>query len=133
MKPKAVVLFDGMCEFCKRGVALWKRLDWRGRLAFQDCRDTANLPHCAEPLDRHRMLEEMHVVTPDRKHALRGYAAIRWMAWRVPLGWPVAPLMYLPGVPWLGNRAYRWIARRRYRLVPCSHGECRIHFGERKE
>ena len=126
MTPRAVVLFDGECAFCRRGVAVLRRLDWLGRLHFQDARDVANLPPCATPLDPHRLLEEMHVVTPDRKRALAGYAALRWLAWRVPPGWPVAPLLYLPGVPWLGNRLYRWVARNRFQLVPCSHGECRV-------
>jgi predicted DCC family thiol-disulfide oxidoreductase YuxK len=126
MTSKAVVLFDGQCAFCRRGVGILRRLDWLGRLHFQDARDVAHLPPCADPLDPHRLLEEMHVVTPDRTRALAGYAALRWLAWRVPFGWPVAPFLYLPGVPWLGNRLYRWVARNRFKLVPCDHGACRV-------
>ena len=125
-RPKAIVLYDGLCRFCQRGVRILKRLDWRGRLSYQDCRDTANLPPCAEPLELPRMLEEMHVVTPDRRHALHGYRAVRWLLWRLPLGWPVTPLLYIPGVPWLGNKVYRWIARHRYELVPCKDGVCTL-------
>jgi predicted DCC family thiol-disulfide oxidoreductase YuxK len=122
-----VVLYDGMCPFCQRAVRLLKRLDWFKRLRYQDCRDTAHWPPCAAPLDLKRLLAEMHVVTPDRQRALAGYRAIRWMAWRLPLLVPVAPLLYVPGVPWLGNKLYLWIAKHRYDLIPCDDGGCRIN------
>lgn len=123
---RAIVLHDGLCRFCQRGVRILKRLDWLRRLRFQDCRDVANLPPSAEPLDPRRLLEEMHVVTPDRKHALHGYRAVRWLAWRLPLGWPVAPLLYFPGVPWLGSKVYLWVARNRFKIVPCKDGICTV-------
>jgi predicted DCC family thiol-disulfide oxidoreductase YuxK len=128
---KAVVLYDGTCPFCQRGVRTLKRLDWLGRLRYQDARDTAHLPPCEAPLDPNRLLEEMHVVAPDRKRAYAGYRAFRWLAWRLPPLWPVAPLMYVPGMPWLGNRAYRWVARHRFDLAPCEDGVCRVHRGGR--
>jgi predicted DCC family thiol-disulfide oxidoreductase YuxK len=123
---KAVVLYDGGCPLCQRGVRLLKRLDWLHRFHGQDCRDTANLPRCDEPLNPVRLLEEMHLVTPDRKRAYSGFRAFRWMAWRMPLTWGIAPLLYLPGVPWLGRKAYLWVARNRYDLVPCRDGACEV-------
>jgi predicted DCC family thiol-disulfide oxidoreductase YuxK len=124
--PQAVVLFDGQCPLCQRAVRLLKRLDWLKRLQFRDCRDTANLPTCDEPLDPKRLLEEMHLVTPDRTRAYAGYRAFRWIAWRLPLTWGLAPLLYVPGVPWLGHKLYLRVARNRYNLVPCKDGVCRV-------
>jgi predicted DCC family thiol-disulfide oxidoreductase YuxK len=122
---KAIVLYDGMCPFCRRSVRILKALDWLGRLRYQDARDTAHLPACDAPLDPKRLLEEMHVVTPDRKRTHAGYRAFRWLAWRLPPLWPIAPLMSIPGMLWLGNRAYLWVARHRFDLVPCE-GVCRL-------
>jgi predicted DCC family thiol-disulfide oxidoreductase YuxK len=68
----------------------------------------------------------MRVVTPDRKRAYAGFKAFRWMSWRMPLTWPLAPWLYLPGVPWLGHRVYLWIARNRFKLVPCKDGVCQL-------
>ena len=51
---------------------------------------------------------------------------IRWMAWRIPVLWWLAPLLYLPGVPWLGRKLYRWVAKNRYDLVPCKDGVCAL-------
>lgn len=122
---RAVVLFDGLCPLCQKIVTRLRRFDWRGRLHFQDARDVPNLPRTHPPLDPVKLLDEMHLVTPSGV-IYAGYAAFRWMAWRIPLLWPLAPLLYLPGVPWVGRRAYLWVARRRYRLVPCSHGVCQL-------
>ncbi len=129
---KGVVLYDGMCALCQRGVRILKKLDWFKRLHYQDCRDTANLPPSAIPLTPKRLLEEMHVVTPDRKHAPAGYKAFRWMAWRLPLTLPIAPLLYVPGVPWLGNKIYLWVAKNRYNLVPCDDGGCQVRLPAKK-
>jgi predicted DCC family thiol-disulfide oxidoreductase YuxK len=130
---KAVVLYDGMCRFCRGAVRLLRRLDWLGRLRYQDCRDTDGWPPSAVPLALEALLAEMHVVTPDRARAPAGYRAVRWLAWRLPLAWPVAPLMYVPGALWLGNRGYRWIAKHRYDLVPCDDGGCRVPPQTRKK
>ena len=123
---KGIVLYDGDCPLCQRSVAVVKKLDWLGRLAYGNARDTDRLPPSAVPLDPQRMLEEMHVVTPDRRRAFAGFRAFRWIAWRLPALWPVAPLLYLPGVPWLGNRVYRWVAKNRFGLVPCRDGACHV-------
>ncbi len=126
-KGKGVVLFDGMCPLCQRGVRILKRLDWFKCLHCQDCRDKARWPPCAEPLDMERLLEEMHAVVPNRSRAIAGYKAFRWMAWRLPLAVPIAPLLYIPGVPWIGNKMYLWVARNRYDLVPCEDGVCQLN------
>ena len=125
-KGKGIVLYDGQCLLCQRSVRILKRLDWLRRFHFQDCRDTTNLPKTAMPLDHERLLEQMHVVTPDRKRAYAGYRAFRWMAWRIPATWWLAPLMYIPGVPWLGSKLYLGVARNRFHLLPCKDGGCEL-------
>jgi predicted DCC family thiol-disulfide oxidoreductase YuxK len=124
---KGVVLYDGQCPFCRRSVRSLKRLDWLKKFHFQDCNDAANLPKSAVPLDPDKLLEEMHLVTPDRERVHAGFGAFRWMAWRIPVLFPFAWMLYVPGVPWLGNKMYRWVAKNRYGLVPCDEdGVCRL-------
>ncbi len=120
----AVVLYDGECPLCLKSVALLKRLDWLRRLRFENARTANALP----ALGPARLLEQMHLILPDGRRVRVGFEAFRWMAWRLPLLMPIAPGLYLPGVPAIGKRAYRWIARNRFRLVPCSEGECRVPF-----
>lgn len=123
---KAVVLYDGACPLCRRSVRILQKLDWLNKLHPQDARDVANLPPCEVLLVPKKLLEEMHVVTPDRRHAPAGFRAFRWLAWRLPLAWPLAPLLYLPGAAWLGGKVYRWVARNRFNLVPCKDGVCHL-------
>ena len=123
---KGVVLFDGMCPLCRKSVAILKRLDWLRRLSYHDARDFEHLPESAVPLEQERMLQEMHLVTPDRKKVYAGFHAFRWIAGRLPLLWAIWPLLFLPGVPWLGRRVYRWVAKNRYNLVPCHDGACAL-------
>lgn len=127
---KAVVLYDGACPLCQRSVRILKRLDWLKKLHFQDARDTKHLPPSEVPLVPRRLLEEMHVVTPDRKQVYAGFKAFRWMAWRLPLTVLFAPFLYIPGVPWVGNKVYLWVARNRFKLVPCKDGVCSIPGGK---
>ena len=123
-RSQAQVLYDGQCPLCLKSVALLKRLDWLGRLRYLDARDRENLP-VAEPSPG-RFLEEMHLLTPGGQRLLSGFAALRWIAWRLPLLWPIAPLLWLPGMAAVGQRLYLWVARRRFRLVPCHGGVCTI-------
>jgi predicted DCC family thiol-disulfide oxidoreductase YuxK len=123
---KGIVLFDGECSLCQRSVRILKRLDWLEKLHFQSARDTEHLPVTSVILDNAKMLEEMHLLTPSRDVAYAGFRAFRWISWRIPLLMPFAPFMYLPGVPWLGNRVYLWVARNRLKLVPCHDGVCEL-------
>ena len=120
------MLYDGACPLCRKSVALLRRLDWLGRLHDQNAREVEKLPPCREPLDPGRLLVEMHVVTPDRRRAYAGFRAFRWLAWRLPAVAPFAPLLYLPGVPWVGSKVYRWVAKNRFQLVPCGDGGCKV-------
>jgi len=123
---KGHVLYDGHCPLCLKSVGMLKRLDWLGRLDYVNARDREHLPAGGAALDPDKLLQEMHVLTPDGRRLYHGFAALRWIAWRLPLMWPVAPLLYLPGVPRLGQHLYLWVARNRFRLVPCHGGVCTL-------
>src|SRR6185437_8697135 len=131
LAPRARVLFDGHCPFCRKSVALLRRLDWMHQLQYVDVRDPAALPAEAAGLAPERLLEEMHVLTPDGRQVYHGFAALRWLAWRLPLLWFMVPWLYVPGIPALGQRLYLWVARHRFQLVPCHGGVCTVHFPRR--
>lgn len=123
---RAVVLFDGDCAFCRRSIRVLQSLDWFNRLAYQSARETDRLPATAVPLDPQKLIEEMHVVPRGGVGVRAGFSAFRWIAWRLPATVLLAPFLYIPGVLWLGNRAYRWVARNRFQLVPCENGACQV-------
>jgi predicted DCC family thiol-disulfide oxidoreductase YuxK len=122
----ALLLYDGDCALCRKGVARLRTLDWLGVLRYADARDPSRVPVIDPPLVPARLLEEMHLLPAKGGRVYHGFAAFRWLAWRLPLLWPLAPFLYLPGVPALGQRLYLWVARNRFRLVPCHGGVCTL-------
>jgi predicted DCC family thiol-disulfide oxidoreductase YuxK len=123
---KARVLYDGDCAFCCKSIALLRKLDWLGNLEYVNVRDgTQSI--LKEPLIAAApLLEQMHVLPREANALYGGYRAIRFIAWRLPLTWPLAPFLYLPGMTWLGQKIYLWIARNRFKIIPCEHGACRV-------
>ncbi|MEX0878117.1 MAG: DCC1-like thiol-disulfide oxidoreductase family protein [Thermoanaerobaculia bacterium] len=97
-------------------MALLRRLDIRKRIAFRDAlRDWPRIQREFPALTQEQCLESMHVATP-RGRIHSGFDAYRALAWALPLAWPVAPFLYVPGVPWVGRRVYAAVAARRRRL-----------------
>jgi len=129
---QGIVLYDGTCAFCRASVGLISRLDWLDRLSFQDATDRASWPKTTVSLEMTQLMDQMHLITPDRARSFAGFRAFRWMAGRLPLLWPVVPFMYIPGVPQLGQRVYMLIAKYRYNLVPCIDGVCSIPINKNK-
>jgi predicted DCC family thiol-disulfide oxidoreductase YuxK len=123
---QAVVLYDGECPLCRKTTGVLERFDWFGRLRFHNCRDAAGIPTHSAHLDPARTIQEMHVLTPDRTAAYSGFRAVRWIAGRVPVLWPLYPLLFIPGMAKVGQRLYLWVARNRFHLLPCRGGVCTI-------
>ncbi len=108
-------VYDGSCGLCGKTVAVLRRLDLGGRLEYYDAfagwpRVQADFPSLVQD----DCLRTMHVVT-DRGRVETGFDAYRAIAWSLPLAWPIAPLLWVPGVPWLGRRVYATVAARRHR------------------
>jgi predicted DCC family thiol-disulfide oxidoreductase YuxK len=78
--------------------------------------------------------QAMHLVLPGGR-VVAGAAAVRVLLRRSRWAFPLAWAWYLPGVPWLADRAYRWVAAHRYlflgRTAPadCTGDSCAIHLG----
>lgn len=123
---KAKILYDGQCPLCLKSVAGLKRLDWLKVCEFANARESQVLADLQVDVSPERLLEEMHLLTPKNQKVLHGFAAFRWLSWRLPACWLIAPFLYLPGVPWLGQKLYLWVARNRFRLVPCHGGVCTL-------
>ena len=64
-------------------------------------------------------MRSMHAVS-DTGRITAGFDAVRSVASRLPLFWPLAVIGYLPGVAWAGRRVYNWVAATRPRDVACT-------------
>jgi predicted DCC family thiol-disulfide oxidoreductase YuxK len=108
-------LYDGSCGICRRTVAVLACLDVFRRIEFHDAlHDWPSLREAFPSLRQEDCLETMHVVTASGE-VKTGFDAYRAISWAIPLLWPVAPFLYLPGVPFVGRRVYARVARNRHR------------------
>ena len=124
-KSKAAVLFDGDCALCCKSRDLLQRFDWNHNLRYVNMRDESALEQEDVTPPDGDWLGQMHVVAREGKmHS--GYYAIRWILWRLPMLCWIAPFLYIPGIPPLGEKAYLWVAKNRFRLVPCHNGVCSL-------
>jgi predicted DCC family thiol-disulfide oxidoreductase YuxK len=118
----AAILYDGRCSLCMNSIKLVKKLDWLHRFVFRDLNLRDEIARDYPNLDASTSLEEMHVILPGGRR-LSGFFAFREIARNLPLGWPIWPLLYVPGVPYFGVRVYRFVARNRSR----NGFACEIH------
>ena len=110
------VWYDGACPLCVREIALMRKLDKRGRIAFLNLSD----PTSSCPLDRDLLLARFHASENGRM--LSGAAAFAAM-WRVipllrPLGLVARQPQILALLEWLylrfltvRPRLQRWVAQ----------------------
>ncbi len=118
---KLTIYYDGHCGLCKRTINVLLELDWLQRLHPQNAlelTETDPIHAYAEPSD---LVESMHALSqaPDAKPR-DGYAAYQQIAWRVPLLWPLAAIMWLPPIAMIGRTIYRCVADSRACKVDSS-------------
>jgi predicted DCC family thiol-disulfide oxidoreductase YuxK len=128
------VVYDGNCNFCIKSITILQKLDWLKKLEYVDFRKL-NLPNIQVPITPEALEQEMHVIgvkvynvagiSAKTWQVYKGFKAIRQIMWRLPACWPLLPLTYIPGVPFLGQKLYLKIAKNRFNLTPCK-GECKI-------
>ncbi len=107
-----IVYFDGDCGFCTRSVEVVMHLDLFKRIQFQNFRAKETKKVAGFPFDR----AEHEVVTQVNGKWLGGYDAFRVIFRCLPLTFLFAPLLYLPPVPQIGKRVYKWVAKNRHFL-----------------
>jgi predicted DCC family thiol-disulfide oxidoreductase YuxK len=119
------VLYDGQCRFCRSQIALLRRLDAFASLRFTSFHDEQVARDFPE-LPQERLREEMVVV--DRAGTARGGAeAVRYLSRRLPLLWPLALPLHVPGSLPVWRSLYALVARNRYRIAGrCDDGSCRL-------
>ena len=125
MNPNTV-LYDDECSFCTFQMKVLSWLDWGNRFALVPGTDPRT--HSLAPqLTAQQLNEAIHCVTAEGS-IHRGARAIRFIAMRLPLLWPLALLLWMPGVILIAERVYAVISRNRQhisRLFGCK-GACAL-------
>ena len=119
------VLYDGRCRFCRSQIAVLRRLDLRGRLAFTSLHDPSVATSFPE-LTQDDLLAQMYVVSSTGQ-ARGGAEAVRYLSRTLPLLWPAAVLLHVPGSLPLWKALYAFVARHRLKIAgSCDDGSCKI-------
>jgi len=115
----ATVFFDGSCAFCRAGIRLARRLFPNPAFRWLPLQ-TSGVPEQLG-LPESVLLTEMKIQLANG-HVLGGIDAWNYLLRSVWWAWPVGILLSLPGLHWLGQAGYRWVARHRY----CLGGSCAL-------
>ncbi|MCX7404046.1 MAG: DUF393 domain-containing protein [Planctomycetia bacterium] len=124
------VLYDGKCRFCRSQIAILRRLDLMGRFLFTSLHEASVAQDFPEvPYDD--LMSQMFIV--DRSGRARGGAeAVRYLSRKLPLLWPLAICLHIPGTLPLWQHLYAVIARNRMTIAgkyfegSCDDGTCRL-------
>jgi predicted DCC family thiol-disulfide oxidoreductase YuxK len=109
-----LVLYDDACPLCTFQMKVLTWLDWFNALCLLPI-SSPRAADLAPTVQREDLLEAIHCLTP-RGEIHRGARCIRYLSLRLPLAIPVALVLWIPGVIWVAEKIYAWIARNRYLL-----------------
>ena len=127
MNPsRHTVLYDGECMFCtfQSRVITW--LDWLHKVSLVPIADP-RAKEIAPNIAAEDLHEAMHCVAKNGR-IYKGARCIRFISLRMPLAFPVALLLWIPGMIYIAEIIYKFISRRRYaisRMFGCK-GACAI-------
>jgi predicted DCC family thiol-disulfide oxidoreductase YuxK len=108
------VFYDGGCGICRKTVSVLHHVDLLRRCdVFDIVNEWPQIETRFSKLDRTACFDDMHVITGGGA-IYRGFDAYRSLAWTLPLCWPLLPILYLPPVPWVGRKIYRYVATHRH-------------------
>ena len=121
------VLYDGACNLCRASVTRVRRLDSGGRIELLDLRGAS----VAVRFPQVNLEEAMRLMQAvDRSgHVYSGADAWARIGLTLP-GWRfMAWVILVPGIHFVAQRVYAWIARNRYRWNReiCEDGTCALH------
>jgi predicted DCC family thiol-disulfide oxidoreductase YuxK len=126
------VIYDGYCVLCQQSRKIVQTLDWLKRVEFLDLHNWDEVSNRYPALDYETAMGQMQVVEPNgTMHS--GFDGVRRLLRELPLTFPIWLLLQIPGMKWVGDRVYRFIARNRYRInkafgAPvCENGVCKLH------
>ncbi len=122
-----VVIYDGECKFCTASIVALRRLDGQGRLRFLSLHDPSVRVDFPD-LTYDMLMAQMWIVTVDGMR-FPGADGVKYLTRRLPILYPLAPLMHIPFSMPVWRWLYRFVARNRYRIAGkgCSDGSCRLH------
>jgi predicted DCC family thiol-disulfide oxidoreductase YuxK len=106
------VVYDGDCKLCRRTIASLRTLDILGRVRYVNALDDdARAAPEMRQLSADALARDLYAFEDGKVYA--GFEAYRVLAARIPVLWPLLPLLYVRPVPAVARRVYRRVADHR--------------------
>lgn len=121
------LIWDDSCKFCERSKIIISFFDIRKRVFPVGKSKRMTVPEeWTKGYDDNAFEKGLFVrgLGHDDRPAY-GFYALRRLCWCLPIGWLFLPLLYIPGIPWIGAKLYAWVAKNRKKLGGCSD-ECSL-------
>jgi predicted DCC family thiol-disulfide oxidoreductase YuxK len=114
-RGSTTVVWDDSCDFCRGWVTWFRRLDWLGALRFVPL---SGLPQPGIGVRPDDAAAAMHAVND--ASTTSGFRAVIQILGVLPISFLWAPLLEIPPIRAVGDRAYRAVALRRTCRLPVA-------------
>ena len=111
----AQIIYDGHCKFCRSTIVKLRVMDLFGTLRGVDYQTHPDVSRLHPHLTREIAHSQIHLVEPGGRLSA-GFSVFRRLCLKLPMLYPLIPLVYFPGSGVVGPVLYRWVANNRYLL-----------------
>ena len=130
--PQApTVLYDGTCNLCIKQVKFWRRISYG--IDFLPLQE--NLERFPQ-ITYQEAMREMKLINTEGIVYGGAEAFVKIVKYSYPILGYIALLYYLPGIHFIANKVYAFVAKNRYRFfgkhLDCEDGSCAVKFAEPK-
>ncbi len=129
--PEApTILYDGTCNLCREQVKFWKRISHG--IKFIPLQE--GLQYFPQ-ISYQEAMQEMKLVNKNKVYG-GAEAFVQLFKCSYPVLGYIALLYYLPGIRFVTDKVYAFIAKNRYRFfgkqIDCEDGSCAVKFADPK-
>jgi predicted DCC family thiol-disulfide oxidoreductase YuxK len=125
-KGRSQIVYDGNCHFCTWSLQKLFIMDLFGRLEKVNYHTYEDIKKLHPVLDRKECHSQLHLIEPNGK-IFSGFFVFRRLCLKLPMLYPLIPIVYFPGSGIAGPSVYRWVAQNRYLLhfnKQCKDNTC---------
>ena len=118
--PKPILIYDGDCGFCRRWIERWRKITGEN-VEYAPYQEAAvRFPNISEK----EFKAAVQFVEPDGKITRAAEAVFRSLATASSARWPLWIYLHIPGIQWLAEFFYRFVADRRQSFSNTSRLSC---------
>ncbi len=106
------MIFDGDCSFCRYWIDRWRAMTG-DKVEYAPYQSVAGQ---FPTIPREQFAEAVHLISADGQVSRGAEAVFRSLAMSASWSWMLWMYLRVPGVAWLCERSYQWVARHRSSL-----------------